>query len=199
MHVLINFLAKIGWGYVIVMFMSEEKSEPNDHAKNSFKRAKHQFRMRNDWDNLIEDMIQDGQEQGMFDDLPGKGKPLNLNKRVFGAELDLAHSLMKDNDLAPAWILNRNQIVEKIGALRADIQRKWTRHEREFRVIQDVVHRDGLTLSWDDACQKWLDDIEKLNKQISDFNLKRPLDNMEIFKLDLESELKQVGAPRWLR
>ncbi len=178
--------------------MSEEKPETDNAADNSYNKAKHQFRMRNDWHNLIDDMIQDGQEQGMFDDLPGKGKPLNLNKSVFGAELDLAHNLMKHNDLVPAWIMNRNQIIEKIGALRADIQRRWERHEREFRIVQDAGYRGSLTISWDDACQKWLGDIEKLNKQIGDYNLKRPFDNMELLKLNLESELKRAGAPRWL-
>jgi len=181
------------------MFMSDEKPKANNPEDNSIKKAKHQFRMRNDWNNLIDDLIQDGQDKGIFDNLPGKGKPLNLKKSVYGAELDLAHKLMKENDLAPAWIMSRNQILEKIASLRNEVQRKWERHEREFRIIQDIVHRDGLTISWDDACLKWLGDIEKINKQISDFNLKRPVDNMELLKLDLESELKRVGAPRWLR
>lgn len=179
--------------------MDEKKSGIDKAAEKSNKKAKHQFRMRNDWNNLIEDLIQDGQDKGIFDNLPGSGKPLNLNKSVYGAELDLAHNLMKENDLTPAWIMSRNQIMEKIESLRADIKRKWERHEREFRIIQDVVHRDSLTISWDDACLKWLGDIEKINKQIGDYNLKRPVDNMELLKLDLESELKRVGAPRWLR
>ena len=179
--------------------MTEEKKETDNEASDSFKKAKHQFRMRNDWNNLIEDLIQDGKEQGVFDDLSGKGKPLNLKKSVYGAELDLTHHLMKDNNLTPAWIMSRNQILEAIQTVRTDICRKWERHEREFRIIQDPVHRGGLTISWDDACQKWTKDIEKLNKQIGDYNLKRPIDNMELLKLDLELELKRVGAPRWLR
>ena len=179
--------------------MSEEKKESDNAAKESVKKAKHQFRMRNDWNNLIEDLIQDGKEQGIFDDLKGKGKPLDLKKSVYGADRDLAHNLMKENDLTPAWIMSRNHILDDIETLRADIQRKWERHEREFRIIKDPVHRGGLTISWDDACQKWIEDIEKLNKQIGDYNLKRPIDNMELLKLDLELELKRVGAPRWLR
>ena len=181
------------------MCMSDEKPE-NDHAaEDSSKKVEHQFRMRHDWNNLIDDLIQAGQEQGMFDNLPGEGKPLNLKKSVYGAELDLAHSLMKHNDLTPAWIMDRNQILAEVEAVRTDIRRQWEQHEREFRIIQDATHRSSLTVSWDNACRKWLHDIAALNKKISDFNLKRPIDNMELLKLELEFELKRVGAPRWLR
>ncbi|MCP5095935.1 MAG: DUF1992 domain-containing protein [Chloroflexi bacterium] len=177
-------------------------NEPQDDGLNEDKpidKAKHKFRMRHDWNNLIDDIIQDGQADGIFDNLKGKGKPLNLNKSVFGQELELAHGLMKENDLTPLWISNRNNINEKIKNLRKDIERVWTRHEREFRVIQDLTHRGSLTISWDDACLRWIGEIDDINKDISNYNLKRPIDNLEIMKLELERELKRIDAPRWLR
>lgn len=179
--------------------MSDKEKKPNDSSENFESSAEHRFRMRNDWDNLIEDLIQDGKEKGFFDNLPGKGKPLNLNRSPYGAERRLAHDLMKQNDMTPAWIMNRNDIRAKIDALRDEMQRVWVRHEREWRVIQDPHHRDSLTLSWDDACQRWLKQIKKLNQQIGDYNLKRPIDNMELVKLDLERELKRINALRWLK
>ncbi|MCA9922620.1 MAG: DUF1992 domain-containing protein, partial [Anaerolineales bacterium] len=107
--------------------MSEKNQEPENEASDASKKAKHHFRMRHDWNNLIDDLIQDGQNQGMFDNLPGKGKPLNLKKNIYGADQALAHGLMKHNEIVPAWIMDRNHILEQIDALRAEIKRTWQR------------------------------------------------------------------------
>jgi len=44
----------------------------------------------------------------------------------------------------------------------------------------------------------WLEQIAKLNRRIDDYNLKRPIERLELFKLTLESELKRIGARRYL-
>jgi DnaJ homolog subfamily C member 28 len=179
--------------------MADEIKHQNNDQENSADKSNHQFRMRHDWNNLIEDIIQEGQKDGIFDNLKGKGKPLNLNKSLFGQELELAHGLMKESDLTPLWISNRITIKEKIETLRTEMKRVWNRHEREFRVIQDAVHRSRLTLSWDDAIQRWLNKVVEINKEIDSYNLKRPIDNLELIKLNLDKELERLDAPRWLR
>jgi DnaJ family protein C protein 28 len=175
---------------------TEQPEEENDHLNDS---AHHRYRMRYDWNNLIDDMIQEGQDKGVFDNLKGKGKPLNLSQNPYGAEFELAHSLLKDNQLTPAWIMNRNEISQGVEALRQEIKKVWTRHEREFRIITDRIHRDSLTLSWDDACLGWEKKIAELNKLIRDYNLKRPVSNLEILTLSLQRELDRVEARRWLK
>lgn len=55
--------------------------------------------MGRDRKSLIDDLIEEAREQGMFDDLPGKGKPLNLKRNPYAAERELAHDLLKNNDL----------------------------------------------------------------------------------------------------
>jgi len=168
-------------------------------SSNTMEQAERRRRMRDDWHNLIEDLIQDGQEKGVFDDLPGKGKPLNLRKNPYAADMELANSLLKQNDLAPAWIMERNDIMARTDALRTDIQRTWSRHEQALQFIQGEGHRGALVISWDDACRKWEAEIFELNRQIDNFNLKRPANGLELFKLALERELARVEAPRWLR
>jgi len=176
--------------------MSEKPADPD---KGEEAPAERRARMREDWSNLIEDLIEDGRRQGKFDDLPGKGKPLNLNKNLFGRETEMAHNILKQNDLAPAWIINRNILIEQIKKLRLDIQRNWIRHDRAYRYTQAEGDRGALRISWDDACLAWQSQINDLNKQINDFNLKRPSNNLEIFKLNLEDELARFGATRWLK
>ncbi|HIP72312.1 MAG TPA: DUF1992 domain-containing protein [Anaerolineae bacterium] len=160
--------------------------------------AEHHYRMRHERSDLIEELIQEGRERGLFDDLPGKGKPLDLQKNPYEKDMELANKLLKDNDLPPAWILQRNNILADISQLRTDIRRQWAWHEREFAAAP-IEGKGRLTISWDDYYLKWVRTVADLNKRIDSFNLKRPLDNLEILKLSLDTELTRANAPRWLR
>lgn len=161
--------------------------------------ARRRYRLEHDRQNLIDDLIEAGREQGVFDNLPGMGKPLNLKRSLFAPEKDLAHGLLKQNDLKPAWIMARSDLLAQIDSLRADIKRKWTLYEREYRLGQGEGQRSALVIAWDDACLKWIETITELNQQINDFNLKRPSENLELFKLSLDAELERASARRFLR
>lgn len=174
------------------------KKKPEKPVGSPAEQAEHHYRMRHEWRDLIDEMIQEGQEQGLFDDLPGKGKPLNLQKNPYEKDMELANRLLKENDLPPGWILQRNAILADWETLRREIGRQWAWHQREFAAAP-VEAKGRLTISWDDYCLKWAGEIADLNKRIESFNLKRPLDNMEILKLSLEKELVRAEAPRYLR
>ena len=161
--------------------------------------ARHKQRLRTDYRNLIEDLIEDGRQRGLFDDLTGKGRPLELDDNAYEGSARLANKLLKDNDLRPAWLTHRATVVEKIDALRADIARTWRRYQTAFSQAQGEGHRSALTIGWDDACKRWETAVLALNKEIESYNLKRPLNQLEIFKLRLADELKRVDAPRYLR
>lgn len=173
----------------------EKKDEPTVDSPVDL--ADYRTRLRYERQELIDELIQEGMANGHFDNLPGKGKPLNLNKNPYAADMELANELLKENDLPPVWILQRNEILAKMAKIRTDIVRQWAWHEREFRIA--IADKGRLTIRWDDYCLKWKSEIGELNKAIDTFNLKRPFDHLEIFKLDLESELKRANAPRWLR
>lgn len=160
--------------------------------------AERHYRMRYERQDLIEELIQEGRERGLFDDLPGKGEPLNLQKNPYEKDMELANKLLKENDLPPAWILQRKHILDGINQLRMDIGRQWAWHEREFAAAP-IEDKGRLTISWDDYCLKWIETVADLNKRIENFNLKRPLDNLEMLKLSLDTELTRANAPRWLR
>lgn len=178
--------------------MSDQEEATNKGPEEADREAERRMRMRFDWDNLIEDLIQDGQERGAFDNLRGKGKPLKLDKSPFGAEWKLAHDLMKENDVLPPWIAQRNDIMAQIKQFRVDLGRVWARHDQAFRFAQGKGQKDALSLSWDDACRQWAADLVVLNKRIRDFNLGRPSEGLEIVSLSLDRELARVGAKRYL-
>lgn len=170
----------------------------NHSSENDVEQAKRKKRMREDWDGLIDDLIQEGVEKGLFANLKGKGKPLNLSSNRFEGGQGLANAILKDNDVPPSWIADRNYILKQRAGLREQIKRKWDWHWKRFENAT-APEKDRLTISWDDFCLLWHAQIEALNKRIVTYNLKRPSENLEIFKLSLEEELKRAHAPRWLR
>jgi len=154
--------------------------------------------MRHEWRDLIEDLIEDGRQRGVFDELAGEGKPLELDSNLFEGSSALANKLLKENDLRPAWLSSRVIVMEQIDALRGDIRRTWDRYRLAFGHAQGEGQRSGLTIGWDDHCRRWETEIAKLNKQIENYNLKRRVSQMELFKLRLADELKRIDAPRYL-
>ena len=178
--------------------MSEESNDQYDKELDDEALAEHRMRMRFDWSDLIEDLIQEGQERGAFDNLPGQGKPLDLRRNPYGVEWELAHKLMKDNDVLPPWIAKRKLIMAQIDQMRGDIARAWRRHEQAFRFAQGKGQQSALSLSWDGAWRRWQIQLEHINKQIRDYNLGRPSEGLEMVTLELEREIARAGAQRTL-
>lgn len=183
--------------------MSDERKEtPEERQAQEEERERlqeHRLRMRFDWDNLIDDLIEDGRSQGKFDNLPGQGKPLNLSNNPYAKDSELANSLLKDNNALPPWLAQRGDIQEQTEALRSKIGRLWPRYDQEYRFVQDEGVRGTLIIAWDDEVRRLEEEVVKLNKQIESYNLKRPLNNLELFKLRLDDELARAGARRYLR
>jgi hypothetical protein len=174
---------------------TDDSPRPNDdHAAGD----DHRRRIRTDFSDLIEDMIEDGRRRGLFDGLAGRGRPLDLEENAYEGSARLANKLLKDNDLRPPWLSRRVDVVDKIDTLRTDINRTWARYRVAFEQAQGQSHRPALTIGWDDACRGWEEAIVALNKEIETYNLKRPLSQLELFKLRLGDELKRVDAPRYL-
>ncbi len=158
----------------------------------------HRRRMRYEWRDLMEDLIEDGRRRGLFEDLPGKGKPLDLQQNIYEGGQALANQLMKANDIKPAWLAHRLGVVEAIEALRVEMARTWERYRTNFAHASGEGHRQALNFGWDEACRGWQVTVDKLNKEIESYNLKRPPGQTELYKLRLADELKRNEAPRYL-
>ena len=57
-----------------------------------------------DWESWLDQQIREAQESGKFDNLPGKGKPLNLVPNPYAQDRELAFKVLKDAGYAPDWI-----------------------------------------------------------------------------------------------
>lgn len=149
------------------------------------------------WRDLVSEIIEEAVERGEFDNLPGRGKPQNLQPNPNEPpELALAHKLLKDNDLPPAWILDRKEILAEIEALRQEMRRvwEWTAH----CLAQEDADVEALQHSWNYDLQRWEIQIRQLNGRILDLNLSQPFWYLELMRLRLDDELRRIGARREL-
>jgi DnaJ homolog subfamily C member 28 len=177
----------------------ETAEERQAQQQEQERQLEHRLRMRFDWENLIDELIEDGRSQGKFDNLPGQGKPLNLTTNPYAKDSELANNLLKENNVLPPWLAQRGEIQQQTEALRTKISRLWPRYDQEYRFGQDEGIRGALIVAWDDEVRRLEETVVKLNKQIESYNLKRPLANLELFKLRLDEELARAGARRYLR
>ena len=72
------------------------------------------------WEALIEARIADAQRQGELDDLPGAGRPQDLEDDTWvPAELRMAYRLLKNAGVVPPEVHDLNEIGSLLARLRA--------------------------------------------------------------------------------
>lgn len=71
-------------------------------------------------DAIAEERIQDAMRRGVFDNLPGAGKPLDLDEDpLVPPEVRAANRILKNAGLVPVEVLERRELAELESGLRA--------------------------------------------------------------------------------
>lgn len=168
----------------------ERFSDDNELRRLKREQAEREFR------SAVDRLIDEAQQEGKFDNLPGQGKPLRLNKNPYAEEQALAFELLQNNNYTLPWIARRNELLAKIDAFRAGLQQAWRRHQRRLSAAVPPGERASLRDDWADVVAEQAAAVEKLNKEIADLNLTVPAERLELLKLNLERELRRAGARR---
>jgi DnaJ family protein C protein 28 len=146
------------------------------------------------WRDVAEEAIEEAIRSGAFDDLPGRGKPLNLINNPYAPGTELAYQLLKDNQYTLPWISERAAVLAAIQDLRDEISTAWITCQGGYRKAGDDSRKLELTQEWHELLLVWETSIASLNKDIATLNLKQPGGRLEIVKLSLGSELERAGA-----
>lgn len=145
----------------------------------------------------IDDHIRKAMEEGKFDDLPGKGKPLNLDDNPHAdPDWQLAHHMLKTSGYTLPWIAARQEIDAQIEAARTALARAWEWRHRSLhgnRLYPDVE------AEWQRAMRSFEGQVEKINKKIFDYNLQTPLEKFQLLKLVAEKEIDEVKSGSTLK
>ncbi len=135
------------------------------------------------WQGLVEQRIQDGMARGLFDNLHGMGRPLNLYDDAFVPDdMRMAFRVLRSNNLAPLWIEVNREIHEDIARLqrmRMTAQQRWPRltwHQRE-RLREEYGDR-----------------VKEINGKIINYNIMAPSSSVNMGLLLKDDELAAFDA-----
>ncbi|KAM6293660.1 dnaJ homolog subfamily C member 28 [Porphyrio hochstetteri] len=132
---------------------------------------------------LVEDLIQESMAKGDFDNLSGKGKP--LQKFSDCPHIDpMTHNLNRiliDNGYQPEWILMQKEIRETIERLRKGIVASRSKLGGPMTPYRQK--------QWDHICEQFIEDIRKLNKRIDSFNLVVPILSRQMVHFSADKEI----------
>jgi hypothetical protein len=142
---------------------------------------------------LVEEQIRKARERGEFDNLKGKGQPLDLAENPYEPpELRMAYKILKDNDFAPFWI----ELGKEIDA---DIDKFWKEVENfrrytcmflaEKHIGPSVKRFDSKKASFYFE-QRLV--LEKIDKKILNYNLHCPTFRMGRSNLNIDDEMFKV-------
>jgi hypothetical protein len=102
------------------------------------------------FDRIVEAIIKEAMERGEFEDLPGKGKPIDLTAYFdTPAEVRMAHSLLKNAGMAPREVDLLKEIAQLKQILAAlidekkkqEIQQQIEKKQVEFNLMLEQQRR----------------------------------------------------------
>ncbi len=79
-----------------------------------------------EWGTIAENQIREAMERGDFDNLPGKGKPLDLSGDPLGDPLaPTFRRILRDNGATHPMIEARRAVEDEIAKCREQLRRAW--------------------------------------------------------------------------
>ncbi len=141
-----------------------------------------------------EEQIRRAIEDGEFDDLPGKGKPLHLEENPFeDPDWHLANKVLRDGGFTLPWIEKRKDIEERLAAAVAALVRAWLRRTADLETGQGT---DLIETQWKWAEEVFRSECAELNKLIFSYNLEVPTQQVQRLPIHAEREIQKIKASR---
>lgn len=125
---------------------------------------------------LVERQIRSAIEEGDFDALPYQGSHLPLEDDSAAGDRALAHRILRNAGVAPAWIEADKAVRELL-------------HERD-RLLARAPRLSKLARPW--AREEMRRLVESANRAILRVNIEAPTDRQQRRPLDLDLELERL-------
>ncbi len=105
------------------------------------------------FDKIVEALIQEAMERGEFENLPGKGKPIDLTAYFdMPEEIRLAHSVLKNAGMTPREVDLLNEIagLKRVLGATVDEEKKWRRapwRQKRSQELQKQIQQKQVEFS----------------------------------------------------
>jgi DnaJ family protein C protein 28 len=140
----------------------------------------------------IEQQIRKAIEDGQFENLPGKGKPLKLDENPYeDPEWRMAYRVLRNGGFTLPWIEARREIESELEEARLSIKISWARRKSSLKDGESAADSEA---DWRQAVDLFRERIEKINQLITSYNLKVPSGRFQLPQKDLEREMQLTIA-----
>jgi hypothetical protein len=139
---------------------------------------------------FLEELIRQAISEGKFDDLDGEGKPLSLKENPLeDPEWRIANKILADSGFAPGWIQKRREIEDDLDSARKELQLSWEWFQ-DFKTGNEL---EGSKKSkWDRSLAHFQEQVGRLNKRITAYNLETPSPQVHRNYIDSASEIEKI-------
>ncbi|MFN2492486.1 MAG: DUF1992 domain-containing protein [Pyrinomonadaceae bacterium] len=139
-------------------------------------------------ESLTEKAIREAIEKGEFDDLAGKGKPVDLKENPFeDPDLRVVHRLLRNAGFAPAWIEERKAIDAELIQAQTTLSRAWT--------LFGKAGQTSANSEWERCVAEFKEKIVELNQRVRMYNLKAPAVVFHRRLVDAENAIAEITGP----
>lgn len=138
---------------------------------------------------IVDAMVRKAIEEGKFDNLKGKGQPLDLSSNAFAdPEWALAFDMLQKEGFALPWMEKRKEIEATLEGARTVLARSaaW----RKDKLAEGISKPRWIEDEWARAKEIFIETVTQINKQIADLNLEVPSDIFMRKKVNVERELE---------
>jgi hypothetical protein len=136
-------------------------------------------------ESLAEKRLREAIENGEFDDLPGKGEPIDLRENPFeDPDLRTVHRLLRNAGFAPAWIEERKDIDAELAAAQTKLSRAWALFGPGGKAPSEA--------EWERSVKEFREQVVELQQRIRIYNLKAPAVVFHRKHIDIEKILESI-------
>jgi DnaJ family protein C protein 28 len=137
----------------------------------------------------IDEIIRQAMDEGAFENLRGKGKPLNLDENPYlDKEWQLAYHLLKQNGFAPDFVEKRQSIEMQLAEARQSLMRTWA---WRTSALNDGQDKDWVEAEWGKATVRFEQRIAEINASIKAHNISIPVPSLHKKPIVLADEIAQ--------
>jgi DnaJ family protein C protein 28 len=121
----------------------------------------------------IEELLRQAIAEGKFDNLPGKGKPLQLDRENPHADpaWELAYKILKDAGYSLPWIETIREIETDIASARMELKLAWQWY---LAARGQGTSASNASAEWQQAQLTFREKMNLLNQRIRNYNLDVP-------------------------
>lgn len=152
------------------------------------------------WADIVTQRIEEAMRRGEFDNLPGRGKPMQVTREPFVPEdQQMAFKLLQNNNMTPDWIAERNELLKVKERFSQQVQSIAQEALAQWAAAEDDTRREDIQAVWARWLARWEGEVTEINRRIQTLNLKQPIAHLEVFKIRLDDELRRAGVTRTLK